>query len=336
MIKKHLVEGFFITTVDNIIFEVKGVVHPLGRTIAYPRYVPDSAGERQTVGGRRYTKLAATSERLEYLRLNAPWYLWRDPFRNREMVTVADEQIAYILDPVETLHHMCQLGKNLTDLQRATLDLVKEIVKSAHVPIMSLGITGSQLVGLANENSDIDLVVYGDKWAKRVYSYLKRERENILRLRKYNEQELRKHVMFRWKELDQFHHILQDLEAKKIFQGVFGGYDFFIRAVKNPQEVKTIYESEIVTCRREASIICDVIDDRNALFTPCEYLVYCEEDPELTRLISYRGRFCEHVQCSETVAARGQLETVLIDATGERYRQLVLGESPQDYLIPLP
>ena len=40
--KKHFsaVEGDFIETKDGIIFDVKGFLHPINRTIAYIRYVP--------------------------------------------------------------------------------------------------------------------------------------------------------------------------------------------------------------------------------------------------------------------------------------------------------
>ncbi len=40
--KKHFsaVEGDFIETKDGIIFDVKGFLHPVDRTVAYIRYLP--------------------------------------------------------------------------------------------------------------------------------------------------------------------------------------------------------------------------------------------------------------------------------------------------------
>jgi predicted nucleotidyltransferase len=40
-------EGDFLRLNDNSIFEVKGLVHPAGKLIAYPRYIPDEYGARQ-------------------------------------------------------------------------------------------------------------------------------------------------------------------------------------------------------------------------------------------------------------------------------------------------
>ncbi|MHA1938730.1 MAG: hypothetical protein ACW97O_11020, partial [Candidatus Thorarchaeota archaeon] len=56
---------------------------------------------------------------------------------------------------------------------------------------------------------------------------------------------------------------------------------------------------------------------------------------DLQRLVSFRGRFTEHVFTGETVEARGRMETVTNVNTDESFTQLVLGENPLDYLMPV-
>ncbi|MHA2020544.1 MAG: hypothetical protein ACW96N_02440, partial [Candidatus Thorarchaeota archaeon] len=54
----------------------------------------------------------------------------------------------------------------------------------------------------------------------------------------------------------------------------------------------------------------------------------------IKRLVSFRGRFTEHVFAGETIEARGRLELVTNVNTDESFTQLVLGEDPLDYLMP--
>ncbi len=43
-------EGDLIRTGDNVIFDVKGLVHPPDKVIAFPRYIPSPDGTRGSPG----------------------------------------------------------------------------------------------------------------------------------------------------------------------------------------------------------------------------------------------------------------------------------------------
>ena len=71
-------EGDFIETVDNLIFDVKGLVHPPSRVVAYVRYIQNITGERK----RRkiaYKKIYSLNEREKLLEKKYPQYLFYDP-----------------------------------------------------------------------------------------------------------------------------------------------------------------------------------------------------------------------------------------------------------------
>ncbi|MFW9845496.1 MAG: hypothetical protein ACFFD6_02010, partial [Candidatus Thorarchaeota archaeon] len=51
------IEGHFIITDDDLIFEVKGVIHPSDRVIAYLRYIKDDSGDRRSRDGTRFRKV---------------------------------------------------------------------------------------------------------------------------------------------------------------------------------------------------------------------------------------------------------------------------------------
>ena len=71
-------EGDFIETREGLIFDVKGLVHPPDRVVAYLRYLEDPSGDRRR-GDKTYTKVYSLSDREKTLRNRYPQYLFYDP-----------------------------------------------------------------------------------------------------------------------------------------------------------------------------------------------------------------------------------------------------------------
>jgi predicted nucleotidyltransferase len=207
-------------------------------------------------------------------------------------------------------------------------------VKKAGIEWSDIGLTGSQLVGLSSQESDIDLVVYGSKPARMIHNVLGNEFDSFPGIERYHGSRLKSHVEFRWEKHDQWKKALQNIESRKVLQGLFESYDFFIRAVKLSEEIEHQYEDLIIRDKGIQTVECVVIDDTDSIFTPCIYTV--ESDMTgLQRLVSFRGRFTEHVFAGESVEAHGRMETVTNVNTDESFTQLVLGENPLDYLMPI-
>jgi len=53
-------EGDLIKTENNVIFDVKGLVHPPDKVIAFPRYIPSPTGNRGS-GADMYGKVLLSS-----------------------------------------------------------------------------------------------------------------------------------------------------------------------------------------------------------------------------------------------------------------------------------
>ena len=93
----QLLEGYFIITHDNHIFEVKGFLHPKDRVIAYLRYIPDKQGNRISKEGITFRKIYSLGKREKYLKKNYPQYLWFDQIQGRMLQSVPLKDIAIIL-----------------------------------------------------------------------------------------------------------------------------------------------------------------------------------------------------------------------------------------------
>ena len=328
-VEEKLVEGYFVKTSDNLIFEVKGVVHPHDRIIAYVRYVPDLDSPSSDSS---FRKIYDLREREEYLSDGFLGYLWFSKTHGRVLQAVPHKKIVRVLNPIE---HMNQIRNDKSALSIATSNLVELLLNHTRIDRMEIGITGSQLVGVATETSDIDLVVYGESTCRKFYNRLRKDFDKIPRLERYDGELLDAHVIFRWGDLTEHHELLHMIESRKILQGVFESHQFFIRLVKRPQDVGEIFGQIVTENLKTREIHCSVIEDRNSIFTPCTYQVESLDLPKLKQLVSYRGRFTEQVSSGISVRARGRLENVIDSSTGENYQQLILGESPSDYLIPI-
>ena len=328
------IEGYFLVTNDDLIFEIKGNVHPRDRYIAYLRYVVDSSGGRMSEDGTLYRKIYPLENRESYLQQNYPHFLQFNEKYNRVLQVVQNDQIGYVLNPIDGLNRFRDTGRHSTDLQRSTIKLAEKLVDLSGISWNSIGVTGSQLVGLANEESDIDLVIYGEKSGIRLHGELGKKYENVEGLQRYEGESLRKHVEFRWGNDNAHFQKLYTMEEEKALQGIFNDFEFFIRLVKTANEIPYKYPDRTYHSLGTRVLRCSVLDDSQSIFTPCEYKVKCEGIPDLTSVISYRGRYTEHVREGMDVEAKGRMEKV-VQSDDSQWLQLVLGEKDTDYLIPL-
>jgi len=327
-VTKNLIEGHFIITIDGLIFEIKGVIHPRDRVIAYLRYVPTSDSD---IG---YRKVYALDKRETYLQNNHPSYLWFSEPHGRVVQSVPNSKIKSMLNPVDYLATMRDSEDKISDLGQATVNLAGKLVETTKIEWSNIGITGSQLVEVARKDSDIDLVVYGSDACRKFHSNLSKNIASIMGVEHYTGTLLDDHVSFRWGAHENLRTILQEIEQAKVLQGLFEGYHFFVRLVKTPDDLDYVYGDVSYQMRGQQLVTGKVLDDSDSIFTPCEYLIDSDELPDLRKLVSYRGRFTEQISKGASFEALGRLEMVTDQKENDQYMQLVLGELPTDYLIP--
>ena len=311
-------------------FEVKGVVHPENRIIAYLRYVPSESAESST----GFRKVYDLNERENHLREKYPEYLWTSELHGRMVQSVPENKIVSILDPVDCLAQLRDADE-VTYLERESVVLARRLVEATEIEWNDIGLTGSQLVGVASKESDIDLVIYGLTACRKFYSGLCTKIDNIHEIRRYSGQLLENHVLFRWEAHTDLRPLLLEIEREKLLQGLVGDYHFFIRLVKTPSDFDYVYGDLSYQMMGYQKISGKVLSSNDSIFTPCEYQVECASIPNLEKLISYRGRFTEQVSTGVQFKAFGRLELVTDNREDDQYMQLVLGERSIDYLIPV-
>ena len=330
-------EGDLIETKDNVIFDVKGLVHPPNRVVAFIRYVPDPNGNRQR-NGKRYAKYYSLSKRYDLLKREYPKYLVDDPVFNTLLCEVPVGDIKQHYHPTQGLQEL--RNRNcLDEPETATLRLIENIKEKSGAQWDKLGVSGSILVGLHESSSDIDLVVYGSETGNKVAETMNQifdDKDNPIKA--YDLNGLKELFDFRSKDTNVSFEDFVRTDSRKISHGKFMEKHFFIRFVKEINEISEQYGCIIYNPEGNARIRATIVDDSEALFTPCCYRVTNVEILNGTKvepieeIVSFRGRFCEHAKSGESVIAEGKLERVQQEGRKDHFR-LLLGSKPSDHMI---
>jgi len=330
-------EGDLLETTDNIIFDVKGLVHPPNRVVAFIRYVPDPKGNRKR-DETRYSKFYSLSKRYALLKQKFPQYLVDDPVFNTLLCEVPFEDVKQHYQPARGLQKL-RNRNNLDDAEKTALQFLEILKENARVPWSKLGVSGSILINLHTTSSDIDLIVYGSETGYRVQATLKSMLENKSSpFKAYNLDGLKELFDFRSKDTITSFEDFVRTDSRKVSHGKFMGKHFFIRFVKDLNEISEQYGTIIYKPEGRARIKATIADDSEAIFTPCSYKLANVKILEGTKvepieeIVSFRGRFCEQARSGEAVIAEGKVERVQQEGKDDHFR-LLLGSKPSDHMI---
>jgi predicted nucleotidyltransferase len=331
-------EGDLIKTKDSVIFDVKGLVHPPNKVVAFPRFIPSPHGSR---GDKKdlYSKVYSFPERFKFLEQNSPDLLVHDPVFDEVLCEVPVDIIKKHYKPIEKLREL-RSSKKLGDLEGEAVQLAEILKEGANIPWSSVGISGSLLVGLHTFKSDIDPVVYGVEKCRKAYAALQSLlKDEGSRFKQYSCQDLRVLFDFRSKDTIMSFEDFVAVESRKAFQGKFRETDYFVRFVKDWNEINEQYGDVCYKNCGYAKITATIADDSEGLFTPCTYRIENAKVVEGSKLqpileiVSFRGRFCAQAKKGEAIVARGKVEYVADKKKESEYYRIILGNKPSDYMV---
>ncbi len=329
-------EGDLVEAFNRLIFDVKGLIHPADRIVAFPRFFPDPRGNRrrEDVG---YRKVYALSERYKLLEEQFPQYLVFDAVFGEKLCEVPKKDINHHYIPVDRLRQLRQ-SNFVDELEASALRFLEVLHDLSSISWSKLGISGSILAKLHTSESDIDPVVYGERNSRKVHEMLKtimKEANNEVEA--YSLEELRALYNFRSKDTEIAFADFVRTERRKVLQGRFLRHDFFIRCVRDWSEIKEQYGDVVYRSVGYGRIKATITDASEAIFTPCRYLaadvqlLEGEFGAAVTEIASFRGRFCEQAEEGESVVAQGKVEEVR-KKNGGTFLRLLLGGNPSDFM----
>lgn len=317
-------EGDYIQTTDGLFFAVKGSIHPEDLIIGILRYLHDPNGDRESVGV-KYRRVYDIDSTTEHLRENHPEYVNYIPRIGIVLQSVPASNIARYYEPRERLNAI--LSNPVSEIERVLADFVNALSEKSGASTASFGVSGSLLIGLQTEGSDIDINVYGQAESRRVYGSLVKLRETLDWVRPLEGELFDAVLKSRWGDTGLTPDLFSGIESSKVLHGTVRGREYFVRLLI-PDDESVSEPIKRVTIRAR------VTDASKSVFNPCIYGVaqVSGSEGQVTELKSYRGKFTEQAQEGDLVEARGTLEKV----QGEDgvYYRLMLGDKG-DYLLPI-
>jgi predicted nucleotidyltransferase len=331
-------EGDLIETNEGLIFDVKGLVHPSSRVIAFVRYIPSMSGQRLKESV-TYEKVYSLSERFDWLKHNYPQYLIYDDVFGELVSEVPVNHVRQHFRPVEKLQQL-KSAVNLDSLETRCIQFANLLKEKAGILWDAIGISGSVLVALHTSTSDIDMLVYGSENCRKVHAALTELLQaKLSEIKSYTREQMKSLFDFRSQDTKTSFEEFVRTESRKVLEGKFTGKDYFVRFVKDWHEVKERYGDIHYRNAGYARIKATVADDSESIFTPCSYrvdrvkMIEGEIMNQIVEIASFRGRFCEQARTGETVVAQGKVERVRDMKENSEYFRLLIGNKPSDFMI---
>ncbi|MHA1824161.1 MAG: hypothetical protein ACTSXM_09940 [Promethearchaeota archaeon] len=335
------IEGDYIETKkDHLFFDVKGLHHPIDRKICFLRFIPDVEGDRVRYGI-RYTKIYNLEHRYSIINEKYPQYSFFSQEMDMNLQCVKNEDIKKIYSPRDYLK-IVNSKQALTKIEKISKNLCDLFVELGDIPENLIGITGSPMVGLNTEKSDIDIILYGTQTSLQFQEKLQNIFKKHTHIRKYNLDEYKKHYDWRVGGSDiSFQDFLKS-EQRKLHQGKYQDIDFFIRYIKSPRDWEGNYHDYQYKNMGRISLVAEIIDSTDSIFTPCSYKIKCSKVLEsdtninnrmniITQINSYRGRFCEQAKDGEKVLVEGKIEKV--NYRDSEFYRILLTDQTLDKMI---
>jgi predicted nucleotidyltransferase len=335
----EVIESFYLETREGLFFAVKGFEHPPDRWIGVVRYAPDQGRGDRRKNGRCYRRLYSFAEQEQLIRPDFPQYLAFDPVFQTTLQSVPRSSVHRIYEPRRRLRALAQMG--LRDgLEEEAAAFTSVLQSEAEVPQSCLGITGSLLLGLHTGHSDLDIAVFGAQTCRAVHQALQKllEKQSETDVRRLDARGVEELYAQRAADTRMDFREFVSLEERKVNQGRFRNRTYFVRFIKEAHEEGGNYGHQLYTPLGRERITASVADDREAIFTPCRYLLSGARSlegsplPDLKEIVSFRGRFCDQARTGEAVVAAGTVERVE-SKSGDAWHRLLLGNSAEDILL---
>lgn len=313
----------YFETAEGWVFMVLGDVHPEGRVWSCLKYVPGDGiwgnGDRRYVRVFRQYTVSEMLRLIRFLEEREPSYVFLDPTVNAKVIAPPRSRITKTYSTRQGLAELLSRGDR-GPLETNLVSLIELLSEYSGVPRNYFGVTGSILLRIYHQNSDMDLVVYGVENVWRVIEALKTlEREGRVSL--LGSSGLHKWAARASEKYPVPQRSLLRLASRVANKGMFNGVEFSIHGVREKPELKhgEVFYSSLGMARVTAKII----DARESLLTPAVYHV---EDMSETvdRIVCYDMMLAGLLREGDYVEVYGKLESAHRDGE-EAWRQILVG-----------
>ena len=255
-------------------------------------------------------KKVTTEPANAYLKRHHPDYLHYSPVLDAHLHAVALNRIVKHHRPKQRLQQIMQANRH--DAVERDLFQLCELLQQRGLDLTHTGITGSILVGVQQQSSDIDLVCYG-----RAVFHQCRAITRVLieqeRLQDLNDRDWRESYQRRSCELSFSDYVWH--ERRKSNKAVINGRKFDLNFIDDtaPSDAASYQKCGAVTVQ------CRIIDDTHAFDYPAEFKI---DHEQFSSVVSFTATYTGQAVKGETVEVSG-----IAEQTPQGVRRIVVGTS---------
>ena len=276
----------FIETAEGLIFAVVGQGLEDGKALCFLRYVREPSG---------WKKVATESANI-ILKQQHPDYLHYSPVLDAHLHAVATERIVKHHQPKHRLQEILQSDRH--DAVERDLFRLCELFGQHGMDLSQTGITGSVLVGVQNQGSDIDLVCYG----REVFHQCRAITRKLIELgaiQELNDQDWQQSYERRLCELSFEEYVWH--ERRKSNKAVINGRKFDLNFIDHSTSSKVSPYQKCGTM----TLQCQVIDDSRGFDYPAEFKI---DHQQIDAIVSFTATYTGQAVNGEWVEVSGVLE----------------------------
>lgn len=276
----------FIETAEGLIFAVVARGLEDGKVLCFLRYV------REPCGWKKYQTVEAN----DFLEHNHPDYLHYSPVLDAHLHAVAVDRVVKHHQPKHRLQQLMQSMRH--DAVERDLFRLCGLFGQHGLDLMQAGITGSILVGVQNQASDMDLVCYGREVFHQCRA-ITRKLIGLGKLQELNEQDWHESYARRSCELSFDDYVWH--ERRKCNKAVINGRKFDLNFIDDSAS------SEAISYQKcgAVSLQCRVIDDSHAFDYPAEFKI---DHQQISAIVSFTATYTGQAVSGERVEVSGVLE----------------------------
>ena len=290
----------FIETAEGLIFAVVSQDIEQGKVLCFLRYVKNSPG----------WKKVTTEPANAFLKQHYPDYLHYSPVLDAHLHAVAIDRIVKHHQPKQRLQQIMQT--NQQDKIERDLFRLCDLLQQHGLDLTKIGITGSILVGVQNQSSDIDLVCYGRAVFHQCRA-ITRELIEQEKLQELNDNDWQQSYQRRSCELSFADYVWH--ERRKINKAVINGRKFDLNFIDESKssEATSYQKCEAITLQ------CKIVDDTHAFDYPAEFKI---DHEQFDAIVSFTATYTGQAVKGENVEVSG-----IVEQTQQGVKRIVVGSS---------
>ncbi|MDD5462251.1 MAG: hypothetical protein PHG00_11575 [Methylococcales bacterium] len=296
----------FIETAEGLIFAVVGQGVEREKVLCFLRYVKDSRGWQKI----------ATEPANAFLKRHHPDYLHYSPVLDAHLHAVAIDRIVRHHQPKRRLQQIVR--QNQRDVVEHDLFQLCDLLQRRGLDLAQIGITGSTLIGLQKQSSDIDLVCY-ERAVFHQCRAIMRELIEQGQLQELNNDDWQQSYQRRSCDLSFADYVWH--ERRKTNKAIINGRKFDLSCSHTPHESNNSERSEAASYQKcgMMTLQCTVIDDTHAFDFPAEFKV---DHKHIEAIVCFTATYTGQAVKGETVEVSGTVEQ-----TPSGIRRIVVGST---------